>query len=270
MQLTDDGFWIDPGTIDASIGIACGAMAQGTGPIYPVPPIDIQMENAPNPDAVPPTASPAPTSKSTQGTSGQLNLSEINASQPNSILAQATTDMPSPVQPAMEVSSESATPTFTPIVWEHTPSKDSPMDLLTTSDDLFLSPSQLSADPNSTVAGAGTPSTSAPRYLIQPPASNSAMGLSNRKILDRRSASEAVPNDGDSPDIMQASLNADGDPVPEYMFPPVRPHLRLQPTPPAHSQPRRQIHQLSAVRSIRIQSTWSHRQLGKHTGIHED
>lgn len=59
MQLTPDGFWIDPGTIDASIGIACGALRTNADTEFPevAPPteplpIELPLEPVPQP-AVP-------------------------------------------------------------------------------------------------------------------------------------------------------------------------------------------------------------------------
>ncbi len=62
MQLSEDEFWIDPGTIDRSIGIACGARLQEGADFFPeIPtprstvPVEIRIEPMQNPDSPSPS-----------------------------------------------------------------------------------------------------------------------------------------------------------------------------------------------------------------------
>jgi hypothetical protein len=65
IQLTDDGFWVDPGVIDPSIGVACGAVLTNMPPEIPAErsavPVEIRIEPLPNQDPPPPVR-PVPVS----------------------------------------------------------------------------------------------------------------------------------------------------------------------------------------------------------------
>ncbi len=153
MQLADDGFWIDPGTIDSSIGIACGANMQADQVIFPetpsprsAVPVEIRIEPMQNPD------SPSPALGPQSSSALQLDLvgsaSTADAPRPEYITDFLSNHLAPPAKPL---------PEFRTIVAPNansrandssrfSPAALSPAGAMSSSSDLFMSPSRLSPD----------------------------------------------------------------------------------------------------------------------------
>ncbi len=221
MQLTDDGFWIDPGTIDASIGVACGAVQQNPENFPDIPnlqnavPIEIQLEPTPN-------LAPAAPEQPSSSIRTRFSQPRISAAPVGNAAGSVQRPEPMIAQASMPAAAEAPTadPARNTEATAETNLADTPFAAsLSSSDDLFLRPSRLipTEEPHETIA-------TAPVSTMSPSSSglfsiNQNVGPSYRSVLNSHFLLDAKRLSQQKSIVVPASLNAESEMTAPEVFP---------------------------------------------------
>lgn len=200
MQLSADGYWIDPGTIDRTIGIGCGAMIANdeTGfPELPSPqepmPVEIQMDSIEAPAATPPD-----NSQSVPAMPRTTSLGAIRREPTTAPVASLTAAIES------EAAAEKSPDRSSEVMPTSGTSDVGSLENLSGSDDLFRAPTETLSPPrdHDAMMPAITP-------VVQPhgtgPVGIPTWSSSNRQQFRQRMMAGSLGEEPPLPEIIQAA-----------------------------------------------------------------